>query len=176
MPAPFAMPPTTKPVPRATAVFGFVSVVMIASAAASPASGESFRTALRTPSTSGVIGSGTPITPVDITSTSSVRRQRSRAASAAVATASATPCSPVAAFATPELTTIACGWARSRCARETVTGAAWTRLEVNMAAPTAGTVVRISARSRPLRRMPALTAAATKPFGAVTLIRAPRAV
>jgi hypothetical protein len=41
IPAPFAMPPTTKPSQWATACFGPRSVVRIAAAAASPPSGES---------------------------------------------------------------------------------------------------------------------------------------
>ena len=89
--------------------------------------------------------------------------------------ASRSPWSPVAAFATPELITIACGSACSRWARETTTGAAWTRFFVNIAVPTAGTVVRTSVRSRSCLRIPALTARATKPLAAVTLIPAPRA-
>ena len=48
------------------------------------------------------------------------------------------PCSPVAAFATPALTTTACGSATARWRRETSTGAAWTRFVVHTAPPTAG--------------------------------------
>ena len=83
-------------------------------------------------------GSSGPITPVERTRISSASRSSSRPASAAVASASSSPRSPVAAFATPELTTIACGSATSRCAFETTTGAASTWLTVNIAAPTAG--------------------------------------
>ena len=101
-------------------------------------------------------------------------RSSSRPASAAVAIASSTPRSPVAAFATPELTTIACGSAAARCSFVTITGAAWTRLTVCIAVPTAGTVERTTARSFSFRRMPAWTPAATKPLAAVTLTPGPR--
>ena len=62
-------------------------------------------------------------------------RPSSRAVSTAVARASATPCSPVAAFATPEFATTACGCATARCSRETTTGAARNRFVVNIAVP-----------------------------------------
>ncbi len=58
MPAPLAMPPTTNPSPWATACFGTVSVVMIASAATAPPSSESAACAARTPSSRRSAGSG----------------------------------------------------------------------------------------------------------------------
>ena len=76
------------------------------------------------------------------------RGRAATAACSAVAIASAMPCAPVAAFATPELTTIACGCASSRCCFETTTGAASTRFCVHIAAPVAGASERTSARSR----------------------------
>ena len=124
-----------------------VSVVRIASAASAPPSAESAAAASRRPASTRPAAAATPITPVERTSTSSASRSSSRPASAAVASASSSPRSPVAAFATPELTTTACGSATSRCAFETTTGAAWTRLTVNIAAPTAGAVERTTARS-----------------------------
>ena len=55
-------------------------------------------------------------------------------------------------------------------------GAAMFTVNQVLAAPTAGTVERTTARSSPLRRMPAATPEATKPLAAVTLIPAlPRA-
>src|SRR5206468_1516763 len=89
-----------------------------------------------------------------------------------VAIASSSPRSPVAALATPELITTACGSASRRCARETTTGAAGNRFAVNIAVPTAGAVERTTARSGELRRIPARTPAATNPFAAVTDMRA----
>ena len=94
--------------------------------------------ASRTPRSTFSSGSGTPMTPVDRTSTSSgrrpsaLRRLRRRAPPRRRCRAS-----PVAAFATPEFTTTACGSASSRCRRETVTGAACTRFVVQTAPPTA---------------------------------------
>ncbi len=79
----------------------------------------------------------------------------------------------MAAFATPELTAIACGCALSRWAFETTTGAAWTWLTVNMAVPTAGVSERTSARSLAFRRIPAWIPEARNPFGAVTLMGHP---
>ena len=84
------------------------------------------------------------------------------------------PCAPVAAFAFPELITTACGCARSRCSLLTTTGAAWTRLAVNIPAPTQSPLPTTSARSGPSLLMRAATPLAVKPLAAVTLIRALR--
>ena len=108
-------------------------------------------------------GSGAPITPVESTITCSGARPSSSAAVSAVARASASPCAPVAAFATPELITIACGSATARCRFETTTGAASTRFCVHIAAPVAGAVERTTARSSFSFRIAACTPAATKP-------------
>ena len=83
---------------------------------------------------------------------------------------------PVAALATPALTTTARGSASSRWRRETTTGAAWTRLVVQSAHPTAGSTAWTSATSGfPDGRIPAATPEATNPEAAVTDIRrAPR--
>ena len=120
---------------------------MIASAASAPPSSESAATAGSSPGSSLCSGSRAPITPVERTSTSSASRSSSRAASAAVASASSLPRSPVAAFATPELITTACGSASARCSRLTCRHAAWTLLRVNIAAPTACGTERTIARS-----------------------------
>jgi hypothetical protein len=116
-------------------------------------------------------GSCTPITPVERTSTCAGSSPSAAAASACVARAAASPCSPVAAFAIPELTTTACGSATASASCDTSTGAAFRRLAVNIAAPTAGAIDRTSARSGDERRMPAATAAASNPCAAVTLKR-----
>ncbi len=147
MPAPFAMPPTVKPGPWATATLGPESVVRIASAAAPPPDGESASDAARRPTSTRSSGIRTPITPVERTSTSSGESASSFAAPSAIASASASPSAPVAAFAEPELITTACGSASSRCRLETTTGAACTRFAVHMAAPTEREIERTSARS-----------------------------
>ena len=102
--------------------------------------------------------------------------EQPRAACSAVAIASAIPCAPVAAFATPELTTTACGWASSRFAFDTTTGAACTRFCVHIAAPVARESTRAAAR-RPCGRAgcPRAPRRRRSPCAAVTLIRAPRA-
>ena len=115
------------------------------------------------------------MTPVERTSTCSGSSPSFAAAVSVIARAAARPCAPVAALATPEFATIACGCAASRWSRDTVTGAACTRLTVNIPAPVAGVSERRSARSsRSCLRMPEWTAPAAKPLAAVTLIRAPR--
>jgi hypothetical protein len=115
------------------------------------------------------------MTPVERTSTCSGAMPSLLAVAAAVARASAMPCSPVAAFATPEFATIARGCACSRCSLHTVTGAACMRLTVNIPAPVAGTSEWTIARSsRFSLRIPQSVAPATKPFAAVTLIRGSR--
>ena len=166
------MPPTTKPSPYATAVFGPASVVRIASDAAGPPPVERAAAAASTPARIFSIGSRGPMTPVERTTTSSGASPSERATCSAVETASSSPGRPVAAFATPALITTAWGSARSRWRRETTTGAAWTRFLVHIAQPTAGTSERTSATSGfPDGRIPAETPAAAKLLAAVTDIR-----
>jgi hypothetical protein len=172
IPAPLAIPPTTNPAPCAMDVFGPASVVRIASDAAGPPPGESVAAASSTPLTIFSIGSRGPMTPVERTTTSSVASPSSPAVCTAVATASSSPARPVAAFATPALTTTACGSAASRWRRETTTGAAWTRFRVHSAQPTAGVSERTRATSGfPDGLIPADTPEAAKPLASVTDIR-----
>jgi hypothetical protein len=109
------------------------------------------------------MGNGTPMTPVERTTTSSARSPSSVPTSVAVRCASAIPAAPVAAFATPALTTTAWGSATARCLRETSTGAARTRLVVHTAPPTARGMERTRATSGDARRIPADTPLATNP-------------
>src|SRR5262249_22738878 len=150
--------------------FGRVSVVMIARVNALNALAEARRaraspgSAPRMRST----GSGTPITPVEQTSTCCGRQPSSRAAAVAVRRAAALPADPVAQLAFPELTTIA---RRSpaearKCALERTTGAACTRFVVNPPAPAAARSVEMSARSsRFFFLRPQAVAANRKPWG-----------
>ena len=111
------------------------------------------------------------MTPVDATSTCSSGQPTSRAVSLAMSRAACSPSSPVQALAQPLLTTMARAAPpeRTRCSRETTTGAAGARLVVKTAAACAGASETSSARSSPpLALMPALTPAARKPRGAVT--------
>ncbi len=107
IPAPFAIPPTDQPSPCTTTVFGRVSVVMMACAAAAPPSGDSASAAAPTPASSEAIGSRTPIRPVEHTATSPAPMSSSEATFSAVAWVSWKPPVPVHAFAPPELSTTA---------------------------------------------------------------------
>ena len=181
--APLAMPPTVMVTPPtskvAIASLATVSVVMMASAAERPASGVAARAAAAagTPVVNGSIGMGIPIRPVEQTRTWLRSQPRASATSAAVPSATSRPGSPVAALALPELrTTAAACDPPARCRRLSWTGAAATRLVVNTPAAVTGrwSAVATSDRSgRPDALMPAATPAATKPWAAVTDIRAP---
>jgi hypothetical protein len=70
MPAPLAMPPTVKPLPSASAVFGTESVVMMAFAALAPPLAERPAVATSIPASNSDIGSRSPIRPVEHTATS----------------------------------------------------------------------------------------------------------
>jgi hypothetical protein len=117
------------------------------------------------------IGSLTPMTPVDATSTAVGSIDRALAVSKVISDACDIPSVPVQAFAHPLLTTIAeirpadaC-----MCSRETRTGAACARFVVNTAAAVDGESDTITARSSlPFALMPHATPAARNPAGAVT--------
>ena len=133
MPAPLAIPPTVQPSRVAAAVFGTVSVVRIAVAAASPPAPDSAAAALSTPGSSASIGSRSPIRPVEQTATSIAPMPSAAATASAVACVSAKPALPVHALAPPALSTTAVSrpvvstcWVHS-------TGAAFTRLLVKHA-------------------------------------------
>ncbi len=170
--APFAIPPTLQPSPRATDVLATVSVVRIASAAAGPPSassagdGQRPRRAAAGPSAA-ARRSGRSSRP-----RRGQRRCRAPAATAsAVRWVSANPSGPVQAFAPPELSTTASTRPPATTCCDHSTGAALTRLPVKTpAAACSGPSLTTSARSGcPLSLSPAVTPAARKPFGAVTL-------
>ena len=137
----------------AAASFGNGSVVMIARAASAPwpASAPSAPNAAGSPRRIFSIGSATPMTPVDATSTCSAGQPTRRAVSSAMSRATCSPSSPVHALAQPLLTMIARAAPpeRARCSRDTTTGAACARLVVKTAAACAGTSETSSARSSP---------------------------
>ena len=177
IPEPFAIPPilTSRPPIAICAAdsFGNGSVVMMARAASAPwaASAPSAPKAAGSPRRSFWIGSATPMTPVEATSTCSAGQSTRRAVSNAMSRATWSPSSPVHAFAQPLLTMTARAAPpeRARCSRDTTTGAAIARLVVKTAAACAGTSDTSSARSSPpLALMPALVPTARKPRGAVT--------
>src|SRR5579883_2209019 len=155
MPAPLAQPATRTALPPirqlADARFGRVSVVMMARVNPSKARGELCSdlarpgAAFRMRST----GSGTPITPVEQTTTCSPRQARSSATLSAVALEAIMPPGPTEQFAFPELTItarIAPEEART-CSRDNTTGGACTRFCVNTAAAEAGGSETINATS-----------------------------
>jgi hypothetical protein len=164
-PATVAGPPSSK---RAPASFWNASVVWMAPRKRRPASGsgESCASAWVMPARTLSIGSLRPMTPVEQTTTSSVRHDRARATCSHMATASRWPCSPVQAFALPLFTTTArmrppLFW---RCSRLTPTGAAANRFWVKMPAALMGASATSSATSgRPLSLMPAATPEARSP-------------
>ena len=145
IPAPFAIPVTVTATPptltRRDAALGTVSVVMMALAAANQPSARAAERAAGRPWMIFSFGSGSMITPVEKGRTSSGAQSMSRATATHSARASASPLSPVPAFALPALTTKArkslpaeC-W-RARCSRQTMTGAAQNRFCVKTPAAT----------------------------------------
>ena len=119
-------------------------------------------------------GKGTPMIPVEEGKTSSKMQPKLSAAATQVATQPSMPGAPLAQLALPELTSTAATRppVAARCRRPTVTGAATTRLVVNMAAPTAAPTAPPAsrataiARSRlPLDLIPARTAPHWNPAG-----------
>ena len=113
---------------------------------------------------------GTPMTPVEATSTSSAAQPRASATMRADARATSRPCSPVAALALPEFRTTARAWPEAARGRETCTGAAQKRFLVKVPAQTQVLSATTSARSRRsgLWRKPAETPVARMPLAAQT--------
>ena len=93
------------------------------------------------------IGSGTPMTPVEQTSTSCVSSPSSDAVSEHIRLAWSRPASPLQTLALPLLRMTARALPSARCSRSTAIGAPWTLLVVYTAAAFAGRVEYTSARS-----------------------------
>ena len=121
MPAPLATPETRTVRPPAHAmvrddILGLVSVVMIARANGS--SGPPSVACARRAAMCGIsgtmrsIGSCTPITPVELTSTDSHAQPIASETASTISCAFATPRGPVAAFAQPEFRMSADAWPR----------------------------------------------------------------
>ena len=168
MPEPFAKPLSRTVVPSIVAVavapFGNVSVVMIARAAGSQASADSFSAASGSAATMRSGGGGSPITPVEEMNTSLWVQPNSRAASAAVAWTTCQPARPVNTFALPELTTTARTRPAIRFCRHHTTGCPGVWDSVNTPAtvlPGASSAIIMSLR--PLYRIPASCAARRTP-------------
>src|SRR5215471_9060423 len=154
-----------------TQVFGTVSVVMIAFAAAGPPAADADVVAASTPTSRLCIGSRWPISPVEQTATSPTGTASRPARCPAVRVVSSNPSGPVQAFAPPELSTTA----RTRPLASTPwlqrTGAALTRFEVNTPAAAADgpSLITTATSGFPDVLIPAATPAARKPTAAVTL-------
>ena len=119
------------------------------------------------PASTRSIGSGTPITPVEQTSTSSPAPVSSPA-SAAIRSASARPCAPVATLALPldDHDGARARRAAARRSRQSRTGAPAARLRVKTPAAVAGPSATTSATSgRPEALIPPVAPAARKPRG-----------
>ena len=176
MPAPLAMPPTVNPSMVTLAVLATVSVVMIATAASAPPSADSTAVAASTPASRSGIGRRSPMRPVEQTPTSpgpvsSPAAVSTAATCSAVTCVSAKPSGPVQALAPPEFSTTARSRPSATACCDHRTGAALNRLPVNTpAAASSGPSFTTRARSgRPDALMPAVTPAARKPFGLVTV-------
>jgi hypothetical protein len=180
MPAPLAMPATTKPARSTSISLRPESVVKMPWAASAPASGAAERAATRSgiPARIGSMGNGMPISPVEQTSTSSAPTPSSSAVWLHSAAASSRPRSPVAALALPlEIRTAAARPPLAlMCARLIWTGAAQARFRVKVAAVGTGwpSSVASNARSRaPEALIPAASPEATNPPGVVMLMGTP---
>src|SRR6267143_1815908 len=113
MPAPFAQPTMWMRLPpilkEAAAVFGRVSVVQMARETSANERAEERRCRASSGTARKILSSasGTPMTPVEQTKTSSDLQPRRFAVSATVRTAAAYPAAPVAQLALPAFTTTA---------------------------------------------------------------------
>src|SRR5258708_11954644 len=168
IPAPLAQPTRWIRLPailkEAAAVFGRVSVVQMASDTSANERAEERRCRASSGTARRILSSasGTPMTPVEQTKTSSDLQPRRFAVSATVRTAAAYPAAPVAQLALPAFTTTA----RMRplevrkCSLEISTGAATTRFCVKTPAAEARTSLeRIAKSSHPAYFRPSALAA-----------------
>src|SRR6267378_450513 len=174
MPAPFAQPAMCTRLPailnEAAAVFGRVSVVQMARETSAKERAEKRRCRASSGTARKILSSasGTPMTPVEQTKTSSGLQPRRFAVSATVRTAAACPAAPVAQLALPAFTTTARmrPFDARKCALEISTGAATTRFCVNTPAAEAGTSLeRMAKSSAPVFFRPQAVAANRNPLG-----------
>src|SRR6202166_5334064 len=174
MPAPFAQPTKWILLPdilkESAAVFGRVSVVQIASESSAKERADGRRCSAITGSARNIFssGSGTPITPVEHTKSSSGWQPKRLAASATVRCAAACPAVAVAQLALPAFTTTPRirPFDLRRFSLEISTGAAATRFCVKTAAAEAGSSLHRSPKSSaPVFFKPHAAAAKRNPCG-----------
>src|SRR5512135_1348830 len=168
IPAPFAIAPIVivRPPARIFRIprFGKASVVQIASPAPAIPFGESRAARPGSAATIFFAGSGTPMTPVEPTSSESAGRPRAAEAARDVSRTARIPAAPVQALALPLFTTIPRRRERVRSAFPHATGAAATLFRVKTTAETHGRSLTTSARSGfPVFLIPQDPAAARNP-------------
>ncbi len=172
MPAPLAAPPILKVpwevVTSSAVLLGKLSVVMMALEKVSPPWGLMLAARLSMPFCIASMGSGSPITPVEQTRTSSGGTSRAFAVLSTMVQASFNPSSPVQALALPLLAIIALAFPLFICWEETSTGAALTRLVVKTPAARASFVENKRLRSGRSFFIPQAMPPARNPWGAVT--------
>ena len=143
------------------------SVVRIACAKSTSPSGRSACVARTIPVITEPIGSGTPITPVEATATAPSGQRLASAAAPCILAAFSNPGRPVAAFALPELTTIARTPFSVTRSRHSSTGADCVPEAVNRAALVVAGALETSSPTSgwPLGLIPHATPAALNPCG-----------
>ena len=164
IPDPFATHVIVASPTEAESALGCVSVVMMPSA---PTIGSSCRSAVMptTPDSIFSIGSCTPITPVELTSTRLGSVPSSVAAATAIRRACSTPRNPVATLLTLLLAMIARSTPPLIVSRPRMIGAPGKWLRVNTAAAAASTSLANSVRSRADGLRPTFRLAQRKPRG-----------
>ena len=164
IPAPLATHVIVAGPTRTDSALGWVSVVMMPIA---PGMGSAPSSAAipRMPLSIFSIGSGTPMTPVELTSTLPASVPASAAAAAAMRRANCTPASPVATLLTLLLTTTARSTPPLIVSRPRITGAPGNWLRVNSAAAAQSTSLTKSARSLASGLRPTLRLAQRNPRG-----------
>jgi hypothetical protein len=158
---------------RCTACFGFGSVVIIDFAKSSPAleEAESFAAALEIPAVILLIGSCSPMIPVEATKTLCGSSSICPAVLLHIFTALAIPNLPVQALALPELTTTAYTRGLLMCFLQICTAAETILFVVKTAAALAPLGQTINPKSRlPDSLIPHAVPDAKKPFGEVTVL------
>ncbi len=171
IPEPLAMADTVAAFPPTTtsreAIFGLVSVVMMASAAKS-ARAPSCSTSAGSPSRIFWAGSRTPITPVEAVSTARFCTPSASARAPRRLATSSRPRGPVSALALPLFTSTARMPSEGTRSRASITGAAAALLMVKRPAAAAGTSETTSATSRRCGFKPTATPLKRKPLGIFT--------
>ena len=167
IPTPLAIPTTraAEPATVADATLATVSVVIIPAAGPSASVRGSGAGIAARPGRIRSIGYRRPITPVDVTTTSSAAHPSRSATVRATSSASSSPSWPVATLAFFEITTTARASPLATCRRDSVTLGPAKRLFVNNAATGTGRSAAITTRSSVSSFTPMFATCARKPSG-----------